>query len=783
MAELIVSKLVAWGMSQALAGAVVNLGASLLLSAAAQYALGRSAGSDLSREISAPRSLPYYRFAYGLAARIQGTGAPTAVVKNNVLYGCFILNSRPSAGTNFALYLDRRAVGLSGDPRDFGSVTDGTATVPEGATYVTVSHGLAAAPASDEVAAWTDDGLLTVSDITSTTFRINLAAAAPVGGTAVSWRAIAPTDGGMALNEPFVSHVNVWLGCGDQQHPPARILKEVGDLRGLNPAKFWATDRWTGRTVLWVRLVAGDSGARAERWPSAPPLIEVECDWTRVWDPRDVAQDPDDPATWSVSNNQALCLLDALRQNPIARYPLSQIRLDDFSAAADIADQLVRLKSGASERRYRVGGLVVYDSSAELSDVLQPLEAAGAGSLFRAGGLIGYDPGAWSAPELVLGEYLREDGCKFRRTRPSRDVPGALKGTYPDPAANWELAETPTRTVDPDWDGGDDRVRGAELGLVFSGTQAQRIVKIMAERAKLQRGVTATFPPVAITALPGTRATLALPREADARNGIYRVTQAHPARWLEDAEGVILRMPLTLEEDAAAVYAWDHATDEVVPFEQSAIPPDPSVPEPVWLSASVTGADLDLEVSRPGEWTYPEPGPTFVPAVDALQVRWRRNQEPHWFPASDLVATAPYDDVALGTITPVTDGASYTIGVRSVLGEAYSDWVLTGPVQVGFTLGAPTVGAAAAGTGSGEIDVSATAPSDTPCAAVQVWLGYTADSTDAWMAAEISAAASDPVSATVTDLTAGVLHHVFLRAVTATGAIGPWAATLTATPT
>lgn len=781
MATLIITKLVSFGLSKALAGALVNLGASLLLSTVSQLALQRSAGADLSREISAPRSLPFYRFAYGIGARIQGTGAPTAVVRNNVLYGCFILNSRPSAGTNFALYFDRRAVGLSGEPRDFGTVNSGTDTVAEGATYVTITHGLGTTPAADEVAGWNAAGPLTVAGITGTTFQIHLAAAAPPGGTAVSWRAIAPTDGGVALNAPFAGYVNIWLGLGDQQHPPARILKEVGDLSGVNPTKFWATDRWAGRTVLWVRLVAGAADTRADRWPSAPPLIEVECDWTPVWDPRDVAQDPDDPDTWRVSANQALCTLDAVLNNPIARYSRAQVRLDDFTAAADLADERVRLLSGATEARYRVGGLVVFGSGSELSDVLRPLEMAGAGSLFRAGGKIGYAPGAWEAPAITLGEYLREDGCKFQRSKPSRDLAGALKGVYPDRSANWERAETPVRAVDANWDGGDDRISGIDLDLVFSGTQAQRIVKIFAERQKLQRAVTATWPPVAITALPGARTMLALPRETDARNGTYRVTRSHPARWLDTDDGVAMHMPMTLEEDAEAVYAWDYATDEVQPFDQSLVPFDPTVPVPVWDSATVVSADLNLEVTCPGD-IYEGEVVVFTPSVDSLEIRFRRNQEPFWLLGADL--TIASDSVtATGTITSVLDQSSYDLGVRSVLGEAFSDWVDFGPVQVGFTLGAPTGTSAAAGTGDGEIDVAATAPSDTPCAAVQVWIGTTDDPAEAWNIDEIAAAPSAAVAATATGLVPGVLHYVFIRAVTSGGAVGPWATTLTATPT
>ena len=786
MAELIISKLVGWGLSQGLASGLVNLGTSLVLSAASA-ALNRPTGSDLSRDLAAPRSLPPYRHAYGRGVRIQGSWAPGWVVSGTgtaaVLYGCIILNSRPSNGGNFALFLDRRAVGLSGDLTDFGTLASGTATVLEAATTVVVSHGLGAAPPAALVKAWGADGApLTVSSIGASTFTVTVPSAAPSGGTPVTWRAGLATNGGVAQNLPFAGHVNVWLGTGAQSHPPLKILQEVGDLQGVNPEKFWPSDRWTGRTVLWVRFLKGSSPA--ERWPSSPPLVEVQADWSRVWDPRDEAQDPDDPDTWTVSDNQALCTLDALRQNPIAPYGLAQIRQADFEDAADIADALIPLRSGGAEKRYRVGGLIAYGDGVELADAVRPLEMAGAGSLFRAGGKVGYAPGAWSAPEVTLTECLRDAPILFTRTRRTRDVPGALKGIHPDPAANWERAETPPRQVDPDWDGGDREIRGIDLDLVFSGTQAQRIVKIMAERAKRGKALSATFPPAALQALAGGRVTVDFPREGDARSGTYRVTRAHPARWLETDEGVAMALPLDMEEDAAAVYAWDKDTDEALIFDQSSGPADATVPAPTSLAAVLDVADLDVSAHVPSVYTNPVDNEA-VATVDSVELQFRRNQESFWLTAANLsfaaIVSGAGPIVGTATITAVIDGSSYDLRIRPVLDDRRGAWIVLYAVPVGITLAAPSGVSATAG--AGQITVNATAPADTDCAGVQVWVGTSADPEMAILIEDIACDPSDPVSTVATGVPAGALHRVFVRAVTASGAVGPWAATVTATPT
>lgn len=781
MPELAIIGLKSLGITLSATGtALVNLGVSVALTALSQaIARAQKGAADASRELSQPDSLPAYRHVYGRGVRIQGSPAPLWVVKNNILYGCLILNSRPSAGGPMALYLDRRAVGLTGDVYDFGEYQTGTATILAGSTYVDVLHGLSGAPIAGGRMAWSDDGPLTVSAVGATTLRISVSDPAPAGGIAFTWRAIKGTNGGIASNDPFSGHVNCWFGLGNQGHPPAKILEEVGDLRGIDPRKFWVTDRWSNCTVLWVRLVAGSAATRPTRWPSTPPLIEVQSDWSRVWDPRDESQDPDDPATWTVRDNQALCLLDALRQNPIARYPLSQFRLQDFIDAADIADQLVPLKAGGAERRYRVGTLIAYRQDVELADSIKPLEQAGAGSLIRVGGTVGYAPGVWTEPEVTLTECLRDGPVQFQRTTPPRDLPGALVVEHPDPSANWETSASQPYQVDPNWDGSPARIRSEPLPAVFSRTQAQRVQKIMAERKKRQKRLTATFPPAALEAIAGGRVTLALPREADRRNGTYRVGQSYPAQWLESDSGVALRLPLSLEEDAAAVFAWDPATDEVDRIDQLADAVDPTVAEPAWTSAVFDGANIDLTIAWPGvEYVGPETS-YWVSWVPVIEAQYRRDQASFWLPMSNFSGGGT--SIGHATLPAVLTGSSYDFRMRGRIDDRVSAWIYTYAVPVGFTLAAPVVDTVAAG--AGQVALAITAPSGTPCAGVQIWIGTTADREAAILFADIACGPSDPVAYTATGLPPGVLHYVFVRAVTASGAVSPWAATETATPT
>ncbi|WP_143033558.1 hypothetical protein [Roseicitreum antarcticum] len=692
MPEMIIGKLVAAGLSQALAGAIVNIGGSLLLSVASQALMGgRSQGADLSRELSIPTSLPPYRFAYGKRARIRGSWAPGWVVKDSVLYGCILLNSRPCAGTNARLLIDARSVGLVGNMLDFGQVRSGTVTIVEGATFATVTHSLPGAPVAADCAAWNSTIKGVIGQITATTFGVTIPSAAPAGGVTLNWRALLTSPGAAAVNTPFSGYFNCWLGRGDQGHPPARILAEMGDLTGRDTAKFWTSDKWTGRSVLWVRVVAGPDASRLERWPSAPPAIEVEADWTPVWDPRDDNQDPDDPATWEVSDNQALCLLDALRFNPTARYPLAQLRVSDFTDAADIADQDVALAAGGTEPRYRVGGIVTFIGTGELVNQITPLVDAGAGALMRVGGRLGYAPGAYAAPVLSLSDYLRDGPVKFRATQPTRDIPAAVKAVFPDALAQWESSELTPAPVRDNWDGSEDDVRALPLDLVFSASQAARIQQITARGLALQREFTATFPPSALPAVAGSVAALALPRAGDARNGTYRVTQTAPAEWMGQGDGVALALPMTLRETSAHVYAWDAATDEPDRYVRYVAPPDPAIPT-VAFTATLSGGIINLAFPVPISGTTPETSNGFFdyivnPLAKAIYWEFRQADGP-WQPAREIALPAsfsggeggPYPADRTDSLSPLVSGTTYQFRARCQNADAYGVWLTSAPI-------------------------------------------------------------------------------------------------------
>lgn len=114
------------GINATIAGFVVNAGASLLLSTAANALLSQQpTAQESARQLSLPDTAPAYRFVYG---ETRATGTPVGLpVRGDYIWGCWILNSRPSALGSPKLFLDKRAVAFTGDPFDFaGNGANGT---------------------------------------------------------------------------------------------------------------------------------------------------------------------------------------------------------------------------------------------------------------------------------------------------------------------------------------------------------------------------------------------------------------------------------------------------------------------------------------------------------------------------------------------------------------------------------------------------------------------------------------------------------------------------------
>lgn len=370
------------------------------------------------------------------------------------------------------------------------------------------------------------------------------------------------TGGALATNELFDGHLQFWIGRGDQTTPPVKITTDFPYAVGADEELFQTTDGWQDRTVLWAILKAGSADRRQERWPAQPPLVEVEAEYSKLYDPREESHDPDDPDTWAYSDNQALACLDAARTNPVKPYRLSSIIVEQFIAAADIADQAVALKAGGTEPRYTVQGTILWDGS-ELHEQLGPLFAAGAARPVRIGGQLGIAPGAWEPPSYTLTDELGE-GVEFVGTQ-AGDLPTELRTTYISRTRLYEPAQLDPYQIPGALtaDGGVPRVKDLDVSFAGSATQAMRVQKIEGGLARQQRVISLTAPPSAVNLVGGAVMTSAMPGHWARLDGTYRISRIAPGQSLLGEDGkVALRCPLVGVKHTEDIYDWVPADDE-----------------------------------------------------------------------------------------------------------------------------------------------------------------------------------------------------------------------------
>lgn len=680
------------------AGALVQFGISALLSTVAMALRGKPKQADIVRDLARPTSLPPYRFVYGYC-RAPGSPAPVRT-KGDILYGCFILNSRPSAGP-FDLYLDKRLVDAAGDPYDFSG------------------------------------------------------------------------PGASAVNEPFSGHCKYWIGRGDQVGPPDEIVAQAPEI-------FQASDGWRGITVIWLRLDVGSNGQRQDRWPATPPEVTVDGFWSLVADPRNPSATP----AWSA--NQALCALDALRNNPLRAYEDRYLWLETFAWAADVADESVPVRGGGTIPRYETNGVLVWSDGAELEDQVIPMADAGAGRFVRSGGRLGMIPGTYSPPVMTLDNVLTDNGLAFSRWRASTELVTEVTASYVSPERQYEDAETPTYIIPGAQaeDGGGRKPGQFDLRMVTDYRQAQRVAKIMGMRTRMQRALSGVFPPQAFDLVGGSTVEINLPAPYLHRNGIYEVEEAHPAMDPVGQSGLAMRVALQLRETSPDVYTWsvdeeqDIALGEFDPnIGAVRVPGKPSLTS----DASTTLHSGDNLIARVRMEFTPSP------SASVISYEWQYRAGAGLWQQGGVIDEniMTGGGNVFGYLVPVEIGAEYTIRIRALSPGGASEWVESDPItaSAGSYLSPPPTPVQAVG-GAGEIAVTFQAPNDPDYRSMDI-LG--ANVNDSGAASILFGPIFGAPNAVVTEIEDGlgsaVARYYFARSYDRNGSVSPFSAGISATTT
>lgn len=681
------------------AGALVQIGGSYLLSVVARKLAGKPRQEAQRSELTQPTSLPAYRFVYG---RCWAPGTPVGwVVRGRVLYICYLLNSRESALTTHTVLFDKRAVETSGNPFDFAG------------------------------------------------------------------------SGAVATNDPFSGYLQYWIGRGDQTSCPAQIASESG--------YFEATDAWRGRTVLWARVDCGPDDDRSERWPATPPELNVDGQWSLVYDPRD--------NTTKFSRNQGLIVLDALMNSPLRAYSDSYLWTETFEWAADVASQPVAVKAGGTIPRYRCDGVLVWSDGSELEDQIKPLLAAGASSLVRVGGRLGIVPAVSRASVHTITEFTDGQSIGLSRWQASDRIYTEVGGTYVAPDRAYESADLPVYVVPgaQTQDGGIPKRMDIDLDFVTDHRQGQRLAKIAAMRSRMQRRVSGEAFPDAFRLVAGSICTLSLPWPYGSWNGMYEVETIHPAAGINDDQSITLRLPMTLRETSAAIYTWDAATEEQ--DVESAVFGGSirRIVAPASVSV-VSGADAALNLGYATMARVMLEWPVSVSA-SVRSYEWQLARRAggawgDWLEGGAVDATTGDGATCRAWLSYVVIDSEYRVRVRSVGTYGKSGWVVSagvvasGPV---LTLQMPVVQSATGG--AGRIDLVLRQASDADATRIEVWVATVDDIGAASLLATLPAGASVVTTYAHTGLGSTETRHYWIRSRNGFGNASPFSASTSATTT
>lgn len=350
-----------------------------------------------------------------------------------------------------------------------------------------------------------------------------------------------------------------------------RTLGAAGNEIAIS-GNWGAGERLTGcaYTYFKIKRTGNTDTSESPLVSGIPSRVTVVGQGALLYDPRldstvtggSGAHRADDQTTWGASyspadsyDNPALQLLWFLLGWKInsklsvgAGVPPARIDFESFIAAANICDESVALAAGGTQERYRSSG-TGSDADDRLA-VINTFLTAMNGTLRDTSGKL-----ALSILENDLADYVLDlddddllDEFQWMQTRGLTENYNVVRGRFVDPSNNslYQMVDYPEISIaSPD---GIDRVLSLDLAYVEEGRRAQRIAKQQLQRNQYRGTFSGVFSAKALGCDVGEVIRLSLEPLGFA-NKLFRVVSKQI--------GMDGRVPLTLVEENAAIYAWD----------------------------------------------------------------------------------------------------------------------------------------------------------------------------------------------------------------------------------
>lgn len=315
-----------------------------------------------------------------------------------------------------------------------------------------------------------------------------------------------------------------------------------------------------------------------------------------------------DPSTWVVTDNSAVIVYNILRgiHDPDGNHVWGghasewQLPYDVWAAAMDVCATAIDLAGGGTEPQFR-GGREIFLNERP-ADVVQEF-------LVGANARMSFAGGRWyilcGAPGSADGSFTDADVLASEATSleafPNLDqIVNGATASYLEPAQAWEKKETaPYYRSDLEaLDDGRRQLQAVDLGTVFSGTQAQRVLKAAVEESRRFVRHVVPLPPGF-----GVYRPLQVLSWTSAANGYTDKLFLITARTESPYGNVVLG----LQEIDPADHDWDETTDEQALSFAPLTPIRPPAQEMTGWSAAPftdydsggTGRRFGIEVTAP----------------------------------------------------------------------------------------------------------------------------------------------------------------------------------------
>jgi hypothetical protein len=418
--------------------------------------------------------------------------------------------------------------------------------------------------------------------------------------------------------------------------------------------------QFKGLATLGAKLVFDQ-----DKFPQGLPNITVEIEGKKVYDPR--------TATTAYSNNAALCIRDYLTNTVYGLGAIAaEINDDSFTAAANICDQDVNLSAGGTEKRYTLNG--AFATSETPKDILGKMLTACGGQLSYVGGKWTIKVAEYRSPSLTLTDDDFASEITVQGSLSRRDLFNAVKGTYSEPNALYQLSSFPP-VVNATYASQDNETIWKDIQFPFTTSVAtcQRLAKIDLEKMRQQITVTGTFKLSAFALQTGDTVYLDIDRYGW-NNKVFEVVD-----WNFDFSntdtGPTPNVSMTLRETASAIYDWNSGNENVID-----IAPNTSLPDPFDVTpCGVTVTDVleiaaetvvtKLVVTATGETGF----------QDNYEVQAKISTATEWISLGKASGN-------LFELYNVIDGATYNVRARTINTlNVRSDWTTASHEVIGKT--------------------------------------------------------------------------------------------------